>query len=38
VLGAFREVEDALALRELALQEELTARVLAAARVCSLTL
>ena len=34
VLGAFREVEDALAdLRELALQEELTARVLAAVRV-----
>jgi multidrug efflux system outer membrane protein len=33
VLGAFREVEDALAdLRELALQEELTARVLAAVR------
>jgi multidrug efflux system outer membrane protein len=34
VLGAFREVEDALAdLRELALQEELTARVLVAVRV-----
>jgi len=34
VLGAFREVEDALAdLRELALQEDLTARVLAAVRV-----
>jgi len=34
VLGAFREVEDALAdLRELAMQEELTARVLAAVRV-----
>ena len=34
VLGAFREVEDALAdLRELALQEELTARVLFAVRV-----
>jgi multidrug efflux system outer membrane protein len=34
VLGAFREVEDALAdLRELALQEELTDRVLAAVRV-----
>jgi multidrug efflux system outer membrane protein len=34
VLGAFREVEDALAdLRELAQQEELTARVLAAVRV-----
>jgi len=34
VLGAFREVEDALAdLRELARQEELTARVLAAVRV-----
>lgn len=33
VLGAFREVEDALAdLRELALQEELTGRVLAAVR------
>ena len=33
VLGAFREVEDALAdLRELAQQEELTARVLAAVR------
>ena len=33
VLGAFREVEDALAdLRELALQEDLTARVLAAVR------
>ena len=33
VLGAFREVEDALAdLRELALQEELTSRVLAAVR------
>jgi NodT family efflux transporter outer membrane factor (OMF) lipoprotein len=34
VLGAFREVEDALAdLRELALQEELTGRVLQAVRV-----
>ena len=34
VLGAFREVEDALAdLRELALQEELTSRVLQAVRV-----
>lgn len=34
VLGAFREVEDALAdLRELALQEELTSRVLEAVRV-----
>jgi NodT family efflux transporter outer membrane factor (OMF) lipoprotein len=34
VLGAFREVEDALAdLRELAMQEELTARVLTAVRV-----
>ena len=34
VLGAFREVEDALAdLRELALQEELTDRVLVAVRV-----
>ena len=34
VLGAFREVEDALAdLRELALQEELTGRVLAAVRI-----
>lgn len=34
VLGAFREVEDALAdLRELALQEELTGRVLEAVRV-----
>ena len=34
VLGAFREVEDALAdLRELAIQEELTARVLTAVRV-----
>lgn len=34
VLGAFREVEDALAdLRELAQQEELTARVLAAVQV-----
>ena len=34
VLGAFREVEDALAdLRELALQEDLTARVLEAVRV-----
>ncbi|MEY4306770.1 MAG: hypothetical protein RJA95_138 [Verrucomicrobiota bacterium] len=34
VLGAFREVEDALAdLRELALQEELTSRVLTAVRV-----
>jgi len=34
VLGAFREVEDALAdLRELAMQEELTGRVLAAVRV-----
>jgi multidrug efflux system outer membrane protein len=34
VLGAFREVEDALAdLRELAQQEDLTARVLAAVRV-----
>ena len=34
VLGAFREVEDALAdLRELASQEELTGRVLAAVRV-----
>jgi multidrug efflux system outer membrane protein len=34
VLGAFREVEDALAdLRELATQEELTARVLTAVRV-----
>ena len=34
VLGAFREVEDALAdLRELALQEELTSRVLDAVRV-----
>ena len=33
VLGAFREVEDALAdLRELAMQEDLTARVLAAVR------
>ena len=34
VLGAFREVEDALAdLRELSLQEELTGRVLVAVRV-----